>query len=270
MSAEGIEITSDVNAQRIKKYLQEGKRFDGRTPEQFRDLIIEKDVSKKAEGSVRVKLGKTEVLVGVKLDLGEPYPDSQDKGNLMVTAEILPMSSERVEPGKPGFDAIELGRVTDRGIRESKVIDLKGLCIKEGEKVWTVFVDIYIINDDGNLFDAASIGALAALKVAKIPKYDEKEDKVLYGEADKDLPLNKVNPIGITVHKMGDNLVVDPTKEEEDISEARLTVGVSDGIISSMQKGNSMTLSLDEVMKSIDIANDVWKDIFKKLEGLLK
>ena len=270
MSAEGIEITSDVNAQRIKKYLAEGKRFDGRKPEEFRDLVIEKDVSKKAEGSVRVRLGKTEVIVGVKLDVGEPYPDSQDKGNLMVTAEILPMCSERVELGKPGFDSIELGRVIDRGIRESKVIDLKGLCIEEGKKVWTVFIDIYTINDDGNLLDAAGIGALAALKIAKIPKYDSKEEKVLYGEHDKSVPLNKINPIAITIHKIGKNLIVDPTREEEDISETRLTIGISDGNISSMQKGNSQTMNLDEIMKAVDIANNVWKDIFKKLEGLLK
>jgi exosome complex component RRP42 len=270
MSAEGLDVTADVNAQRIKKYLQEGKRFDGRKPEEFRDLIIEKDVSKKAEGSVRVRLGKTEVIVGVKLALGEPYPDSQDKGNLMVTAEILPLSSPRVELGKPGFDSIELGRVIDRGIRESKVINLEGLCIKPGEKVWTVFIDIYSINDDGNLLDAAGIGALAALKVAKIPKYDEAEDKVLYGEDGKDIPLNETNPIAITVHKIGNSLVVDPTREEEDISETRLTIGVSEGSISSMQKGNSQVFKAEEIVKAIEIAENSWKEIFKRLEKQVK
>jgi len=266
----GIGVTSEVNAQRIRKYLAEGKRFDGRKPEQFRELIIEKDVSKKAEGSVRVRLGKTEVIVGVKLDVGEPYPDSQDKGNLMVTAEILPMSSERVELGPPKFDAIELGRVIDRGIRESKIIDLQKLCIEEGEKVWTVYIDIYTINDDGNLFDAAGIGALAALKVAKVPKYDEETVKANYEERTGEIPLNKVNPIPITIHKIGDNFIVDPTREEEDISETRLTIGISDGVISSMQKGNSRPLKVDEIMKAVDVANSAWKDIFKNLEKLLK
>ena len=85
------------------------------------------------------------------MDVAEPYPDSQDKGNLMVTAEFLPLSSPRIELGPPQFDSIELARVIDRGIRESKFIELEKLCIKEGEKVWTVFIDIYSINDDGNL-----------------------------------------------------------------------------------------------------------------------
>jgi exosome complex component RRP42 len=270
MSGEGIEITSDINARSIRTYLHQGKRFDGRNLEQFREIVIEKNVSKKAEGSVRVKLGKTEVIVGIKLDVGTPYPDSRDKGNLMVTAEMLPLSSPRIDLGPPKFDAVELGRVIDRGIRESKLIDLEKLCIIEGEKVWTVFVDIYSINDDGNLLDAAGIGALAALKIAKVPKYDEESGKPVYGEYEGALPLNKVNPIAITIHKIGDSLVVDPTREEEDISETRITMGISDGIISSMQKGNSKPFKVEEVIKAVELGEKVWKELFKNLEKQLK
>ncbi len=170
--------------------------------------------------------------------VGEPYPDSPNEGNMMVTAELLQLSSPRFEGGRPGFNSIEIGRVVDRGIRESKYIDFGKLCIEKGKKVWTVFVDIYSINDDGNLLDAAGIGAIAALRNAKIPKYDEKEGKVLFGELTKEgLPLSKNVPIAITVYKVGDNFLVDPTREEEDVSEARITTGISDGIISSMQKG---------------------------------
>lgn len=270
MSERGIGVTSDVNAQRIRQYLKEGKRFDGRKPEEFRELIIEKNVSKKAEGSVRVKLGKTEVIVGVKLDVGTPYPDSLNKGNLMVTAEILPLSSPRIDLGPPKFEAIELGRVIDRGIRESKVIDLEKLCIIEGEKVWTVFIDIYSINDDGNLLDAAGIGALAALKITKVPKYNEETGKADYGTEDTPMPLNNVNPIPITVRKIGSSFLVDPTREEEDICETRVTFGVSDGNISSVQKGDSKSLKVEELAEMIDMAEKVWKEIFKRLEKQLK
>ena len=170
-----VQKTSSLTGERIKKYLQEGKRFDGRKLEEFRDLTIETGVSKNAEGSARVKLGNTEVLVGVKLGVGTPYPDSPNKGNLMTTAELLPLSSPRFESGPPNINSIELARVTDRGIRESKCIDFKKLCIKEGEKVWILLIDICPINDDGNLRDAAALGAIAALKDLKFPKYDEEK-----------------------------------------------------------------------------------------------
>jgi len=263
--------TPNLTGERIKEYLREGKRFDGRKPNEFREISIETGVSKNAEGSARVKIGKTEVLVGVKMNVSEPYPDSPDKGNLMVTAELIPLSSPRFENGPPKFGAIELGRVIDRGIRESKFIELEKLCIKEGEKVWTVFIDIYSINDDGNLLDAAGIGALAALKNAKIPKYDIKEGKVVYGEwTEKKIPLKKEIPISLTVHKIGENLLVDPTREEEDISETRVTMASSDGIISSMQKGLAVSLNIEEFNNILDLIEKTEREIFKKIEKFLK
>ncbi len=267
---ERINLTPKVTIERIKNYLKEDKRFDGRKPDEFRELVLEKDVSKKAEGSVRVKLGETEVIVGVKAGVGTPYPDSPDKGNMMVTAELSPISSPRFELGPPKFEAIELARVIDRGIRESKVIDFEKLMIEKGEKVWTIFIDIYSINDGGNLLDAAGIGALTALKLAKLPKYDEKEEKILYDESDRDIPLTGVNPIAITVHKIGDKLIVDPSREEEDASDARLTIGISEGIISSMQKGEITPLKDEDILNAIDMADKAWKELFKKIEKLSK
>ncbi|MEK6758091.1 MAG: exosome complex protein Rrp42, partial [Nanoarchaeota archaeon] len=263
--------TSKLTGDRIREYLKEGKRFDGRKLEEFREIIIEPGVSKNAEGSARVRLGNTEVVVGVKMGVSEPYADSPDDGNLMVTAELLPLSSPRFEIGPPKFQAIEIGRVIDRGIRESKFIQFDKLCIKKGEKVWTVFVDIYSINDDGNLLDAAGLGAVAALKLAKIPKYDEKTEKVLFGElTDNPLPLSKEIPISLTIHKIGNSLIVDPTREEEDLSETRVTIGSSNGVVSSMQKGESKELEVEEFKKILDLIEKVEKDISKKLEKLLK
>ena len=171
---------SNLTAKRIHEYLEHGNRFDKRDPEEYREIIIECGISKKSEGSAKVKIGKTEVWVGVKMEVAEPYPDSPDKGNLMVTAELTPLSHPKYEYGPPKFDAIELGRLVDRGIRESRYIDLNKLCITEGEKVWQVFVDVYSINDEGNLLDAAFIAAIAALKDTKVPFYDKKEEKIDY------------------------------------------------------------------------------------------
>ena len=263
--------TPQINGDRIKQYLNEGKRFDGRKPEEFRELTIETGVSKNAEGSARVKLGKTEVLVGVKMNVSEPYADSPESGNLMVTAELLPLSSARFENGPPKFPAIELGRVIDRGLRESHFIQFDKLCIKKGEKVWTLFVDIYSINDDGNLLDAAGLGALAALKSARLPKYDEENGKVLFGEfTDEKLPLSENTPLSITAHKIGDNFVVDPSREEEDFSETRVTIGSSKGIISSMQKGEAEDLEPEAFKSMLDLIEKVESDLITKLEDNLK
>lgn len=271
MSDDALMYTSKVVGERITQYLAEGKRFDGRTPEEFRDITISYDVSKKAEGSARVKMGNTEVIAGVKMAISTPYPDSPDEGSMMVTAEMLPLSSPRVELGPPKFPTIELGRVIDRGIRESKCIDFKKLCVVSGEKVWTVFIDLYVLNDDGNLFDAAGLAAIAALNKAVIPTYDVETDKIDYGTpSGNKLPVADRLPMAITAYKIGESFVVDPTKEEEDVADTRITIGVSDGIISSAQKGDLAPVSAEALGEVFDLVAKVERELYKTLSPQLK
>ena len=94
-----------------------GVRLDGRKLDEFRDIKIETGVIAKAEGSAMVSLGDSKVLVGVKINPGEPYSDSPDEGVLMVGAELTAYSNDSFETGAPGEDAIEIARVVDRAIR---------------------------------------------------------------------------------------------------------------------------------------------------------
>src|SRR4030042_469517 len=93
--------------------IQKGKRIDGRKFDEFRNIEIKENVAKKAEGSASVKIGKTHVIVGVKLELGKPFADRPNEGVLIVNAEFSPLSSPDFEPGPPSEDAIEVARVVD-------------------------------------------------------------------------------------------------------------------------------------------------------------
>lgn len=241
----------------IKQMAESGKRIDNRDPNQYREIIIEKDVVTSAEGSARVKLGDTEVVAGVKMDVGEPFPDTPNEGVLIVSAEFVPLAGPEFESGPPGEDAIELARVVDRAIRESKIMDMEKLCIKKGEKVWMVYIDIDILDDDGNLIDAASLAAIAALRSAKMPKLDE-EGKVLHGEkSSKELPL-KGKALSATFVKIGNAIFADPSLPEIDALDARLTVGTFDSEegekLCSMQKGGADGFTLAEIEKIIELA----------------
>lgn len=265
---------SNLTKEKIRKMLSEGKRFDSRSPTDFRDLEIEYDVSNKAEGSCRVKLGKTDVAVGIKLGVSEPYPDSPDKGNLMVSGDLLPLASPRFEHGPPGFQAIELPRLVDRAIRESGMIDFSKLVIKEGEKVWTLFIDIYPINDDGNLIDAASIGAVAALRSAKIPNLNENGKPDYKKKSDTPLPLSdEISPISFSFFKIGDQLVLDPTREEEECADARITFGVSKWngkyMSNSCQKAGEALVSQNEIETMMSLLPKKLDDINEKLKSFL-
>lgn len=229
----------------LVKTLNSGARYDGRGFEEIREISVETGVSKSAEGSARVRFGKTDVIVGIKMSVETPYPDTADQGNLAVNAELLPMSSPEFEAGPPGIAAVELARVVDRGIRESKAIDQKKLCITAGEKVWSVMIDICTINDAGNLIDASALAAVAALKDAKFPKYEN--GQIDYSEHTERLPIAK-EPVTLTVYKIGGNMIVDPIHEEEKAVDARLTAAVlKDGSICALQKGGASPLTAEEI-----------------------
>lgn len=248
---------SNITKEKFRKMFSEGKRFDSRGLLDHRGIDVSYDVSNQAEGSARVKIGNTEVVVGIKLGLGTPYPDSPDKGNLMCSAELLPLASPRFESGPPGFKAIELARLIDRAIRESGMIDFTKLCIEKGEKVWTIFVDIIPINDDGNLIDAACIAAIAALRKSKMPELDEDGNVDYYNRKDP-LPLSdEIAPISFSFFKLGDSIVMDPTREEEEVCDTRITFGISMNgkkhTINSCQKAGPAPLKKDELKKILDI-----------------
>ncbi len=236
-----------IRNQYIAGIISKGQREDGRRLDQFREIRIEKNPIENAEGSARVWMGKTDVIVGVKLNVGEPFPDSPGEGVLISNAELSPMAHPDFEPGPPGETSIELARVVDRGIRESHAIDMKKLCIKEKEKVWMVNIDTQVMNHDGNLIDASSLAATVALSNARFPAYDAETDKIDVEKKTGPLPLMD-KPIAVTIYKIGGRFVVDPTDAEEQASTARLTVSTTaDSQIAAMQKGGKEPLSLDEI-----------------------
>ena len=264
----------NINKKQIETLLEKGIRLDGRKPFDYRDVIIETNVSNNAEGSARVKIGKTDVIVGIKLGTQEPYTDHEDEGTMMTGMEYSPASGERYESGPPRINAIETARVIDRGIRESGFIDWKKLCIVEGEKVWSIFIDIYSINDDGNMLDAGAIGAVAALKMTRFPELDE-DNKVKYGEfTDTPLPLTENTPFTMTFYKIGDNLLIDPTRDEQDAADSRLTLGIAkigkEYIISSAQKGEIKPLSGDELKEIIAQSEKVYDKVYPDIENQIK
>lgn len=60
-------------------------------------------------------------------------------------------------------EAVEVGRLIERSLRDSRAIDTEALCIRAGEKVWAVQIDVHVLDDGGNLIDAASIATVSAL-----------------------------------------------------------------------------------------------------------
>ncbi len=263
-------IIDQLKRERILELLKTGKRVDGRALDEQRPLQIETGVIPKANGSARIQLGNTEVITGVKIQPDKPFPDLGDKGILICTAEILPLADPHVEPGPPNEDVIELARVVDRGIRETEMIDLHQLVLVENKSVIGIFIDSSVIDADGNLFDACSYASVAALLSCTIPKYEMKDDAPTLVEGVTSKPPVTTLPVSVTMARIGDYIIVDPTAEEEACMDARMTITTnSEGNICALQKGGSEGFTPEQLVQCSEIALQVGTKIRKQFEQLM-
>jgi exosome complex component RRP42 len=253
------DIMADLKRDHIARLLTKGIRGDGRKMDEMRPLTIETNYIGSAEGSARVKLGETDVVVGIKLMVGEPFADTPASGVLTTNAELIPMASETFEGGPPDRESIEVARVVDRGIREGHAVDMAKLCIEPGKEVWIMFVDVHVLDYDGNLFDAANIACMAALRTTVVPA-----KRAGKGE-DYPLPVQH-EPISLTAVKIGDYILVDPTHDEMRVADARLTVAtIETGNLCAMQKGLNGSFTSDEVFKIVDLSKKLGVQVRNKL-----
>lgn len=240
----------------ILKQLEKGSRSDGRGLYDYRPIKIDFDVISKANGSASVKIGNTYILVGVKAEIGKPFPDTPDEGVLIVNSEFVPLASPQFEAGPPDENSIELSRVVDRGLRHGKAVDLKDLCIIPNEKVWIIWVDVYVLDYGGTLFDATALAALAALMTTKIPITKVENSQVIICEEKKQLKIIEY-PLCVTINKISNYMFIDPSIEEMNFVEGTLTIfTTSKGEICAVQKSSVAGFIVDDIINALDIVKN--------------
>src|ERR687896_2057452 len=263
-------IVEHLRRQQMWDFISKGKRLDGRRLDEMRPLEIELDIIKKANGSARVRLGDSEVVAGIKAETGEPFEGLENKGALIISAEVLPTASPYIEPGPPDEETIELARVVDRGIRESKMVDLDKLVLIPGKIVYTIFVDCSIINADGNLFDATSYAVVSALASSKIPVFEMQDGKVVHTGNSQDPPVTTI-PVSITAIRIGEAVILDPTSEEEACMNARITITTnSNGDYTAIQKGSTGAFTVEQIKKAAETARIKGEEVRAKIKELTR
>ncbi|HUC38654.1 MAG TPA: hypothetical protein VL944_00810 [Candidatus Acidoferrum sp.] len=251
-----------VKSNYIRELLSRGIREDMRKVSDFRNISIKSGLIQNAEGSAQVDLGNTRVLAGVKLDIGEPREDEPNDGTVAMSAELLPLASADYESGPPSPESIELARVVDRGIRAGKCVDTADLFIEEG-KAWNVYLDVYVLNYDGNLFDASEIAAMAALINTKVPAYED--GKEIREKRIKALKIDNV-VTSTTFAKINGSLLLDPDGNEDAAASARMTIATDGQFIRAMQKGLGGSFSKKEIAEMAEMSLGKHHELKKQIE----
>jgi len=150
-------------------------RPSGRAPDQLREITLETQVSRYAEGSCLAKFGQTHVLCTASVEAGVPgWLKGQGRGWVTGEYGMLPRATHtrgrrEAAQGKQSGRTQEIQRLIGRSLRS--VVDLKAL----GDR--TITLDCDVIQADGGTRTAAITGAWVAL--ARACKYllEEKELK---------------------------------------------------------------------------------------------
>ncbi|EOY10082.1 3'-5'-exoribonuclease family protein isoform 2 [Theobroma cacao] len=237
----------------IKTALLSEVRIDGRKPFEFRNIIINFGSE---DGLAEVQLGQTRVMGVVTAKLVQPYQDRPNEGTLTIYTEFSPMADPSFETGRPGESAVELGRIVDRGLRESRAVDTESLCIVAGKLVWGIRIDLHILDNGG---PECSLGGEDGQEVIIHPP-----------EMIEPLPLIVHHlPIAITFGFFIDEsiVVIDPTHNEEAVMAGRMIATVNaNGDICAIQKAGGEGVSQSVIMQCLQLAITMAAAITKQIK----
>ncbi|KAK3732056.1 hypothetical protein RRG08_026443 [Elysia crispata] len=252
--------------------VQDNFREDGRGNEDFRHMEVETGLISNTNGSARVRLANTDVLVGVKVQLTAVDPEKPEVGRLDFFIDCSANATPAFE-GRGGEDlGSEISAMLTRAYSCPSAVDFHSLCVLPGQQCWLLYVDVLLLECGGNLFDAVSIAVKAALFNLKIPNVTMTKDEggVELDLSDDPFDFKRLNvagaPVVVTVNKIGHKHVVDASEKEEECTLARIILGVTEkGTITSMRKEGSGSLDSDSISEMMESARKVGMELNKIL-----
>ncbi|XP_067125160.1 uncharacterized protein Rrp45 [Centruroides vittatus] len=257
----------------INNLINDGKRLDGRDHHHSRRLSI---VFGLDDGCCITTLGNTRVLAQVSSEIMVPKPARPSEGVFQINVELSPMASSQFEAGRSSDLGVEISRLIERCIRESKCIDLESLCIVAKEKVWAIRVDLHLINHDGNITECASIAAVAALSHFRRPHVSVVGTNVIVHPVEDHCPVPlRINHlpfcIAFAIFEQGAQVLADPTDLEERLADGKVVVAMN-GLreICLLHTNGLLALTKTKLLQCTNLAAERAQEITKYVKESLE
>ncbi|KAL4147120.1 hypothetical protein PRNP1_010876 [Phytophthora ramorum] len=245
-------------AEYMRKCLTNEVRPDSRAIEAARAVQLQTNVVHTAASSSLVKLGKTSVLTAIKLAVGTPAVATPDQGEIAVQVHLSPLCSNRFTVGRPSEESQSIGSQLTRIIVGSRVVEMENLGIVSGQAAWKLMVDVYCVDHDGNVLDAALTSVMAALKTLKLPatSINEADNVVSIVEDGDATPLRVEHSAYATTFAVVDGTVlIDPTSDEEDLASAVFSLSYStNGQLCGVYKAGGSIVAPSVMQQCMQIA----------------
>lgn len=266
-------ILSNCEKSFIVRTIAEGKRLDGRQMDESRVLRIYFGTD---WGCCQVSLGETKILAQVSCEVQQPKPTRPNEGLLFINLELSPMGAPHFEAGRQSELAVQLNRLLEKCIKDSRCVDLESLCIVAEEKVWALRVDVNVLNHEGNLVDAASVAALTALSHFRCPDVTiTGEETIIHDASERDpIPLSLHHyPVCVSyaVFNSGENVAADPTAIEEKVSDSQIVYAVNAyRELCGLHLGGNALTSYDIIVQCANRAAKRAAEVFQIMKSALE
>lgn len=194
-------------------------RPDQRNTHQFRPISIHPNTVGTADASCTVLLGGTTIVGAIKLEVTEPTLSAPEEGYLVINVTFCAGCSPSVRAGPPTDRAQELTSKISSIAKNIELLQPDALCIIPGKLVWVVHLDLFVMNDCGNLFDALWMALLVSLRNVHLPTVRMNDETgIIYYDPKSGSTLN-MNllplPLSFSYLPEQDSLIADPDDREE-------------------------------------------------------
>ncbi|KAJ7739295.1 ribosomal protein S5 domain 2-type protein [Mycena olivaceomarginata] len=254
--------------------LKQSLRLDGRLPLELRTPILSFGPEL---GWVECALGKTRVIAHVDAKMVKPPPERPFEGIITIHSEISPMASSEYEIGRPSEEEITITRMLDKVLKRSDAVDKESLCILAGQRVWHLRLTLHCLADAGNMLDCACLAGIVALKHFRRPDIEVIGDEVTVH------PPSERAPIPLSMHHTPFCLtfaffsapdtapVLDPSQLEQRLSAGLMSVALNaQRELCVVQKLGGVPLSMDEVLRIVNVAVEKAKELDQLVDARLK
>lgn len=252
--------------------LKNDKRLDFRTRDQFREVKL---VVGAEYGTAICTIGKTKVMCAVSASIQEPTAMRPHRGVIGIDLDMSPMGNVGHEHDRLGNRGMELIRLLELIIRDSRCVDVESLCIRTGKEVWKVRADVRILDDDGSLLDCACLATVTALRHFRRPNATvEAHRTVLHTQWEQaPVPLNIYHmPICVTLGFLedGHDLIVDPTEKELQCLSGSLVVACNKRKeVCALHQSTNMVLNGATMEKCVRLAMARGETVSKMIDDVL-
>lgn len=236
---------------------------DGRGINEFRETTLSVGNIGTTLGSSFVKIGNTKVICGIKGEIG-PRNSVEDK--IKVAMEMSSIANGE----KPGHSSAE-GTFIKQKLSSllCDVIDDLNVEPEDDKYCWYLYVDLYCLDDDGNVFDVSVLSVAAALSNTSLPKvhFDKTLRKYVQDQGNNSSKLSlKEIPFSVTFAVFEKWILADPTHEEEEVCNAKFTIIIDgSGKLCSVEKRGGQTVSLDQLRTCLGFAKQRVSKLNKQL-----